>query len=67
MELAVVRALLESEDIVFQIKDELSIQINPFYSNALGGIKLYVQEKDLEKTLHLLSETNHQEINTNED
>ena len=30
------------------IKDELTIQVQPFYSNAIGGAKLQVRESDVD-------------------
>ncbi len=37
---------LQSEGIKCYLVDEHSVTINPMYSNALGGIKLVVAEKD---------------------
>ncbi|MEN8225742.1 MAG: DUF2007 domain-containing protein [Bacteroidota bacterium] len=48
---------LESEDIPVQIRDELTAQVNNFYSNAIGGVKLLVQEKDFSRALELLIES----------
>lgn len=55
-ELAVVRARLESEDIECNVLNELTAQVAPYYSNAIGGILLQVKESDLPKTLELLKE-----------
>ena len=55
-ELAVPRARLESEGIECRVLDELTVQVNPFYSNAIGGIKLQVREKDLEQARAILKE-----------
>jgi hypothetical protein len=41
------KAKLESEGIEVQIKDEYTVQMNNFYSNALGGVKIQVQKKNL--------------------
>lgn len=38
------------------MKDELIAQVNPFYSNAVGGVKLQVKESDLELALEILNE-----------
>jgi hypothetical protein len=56
-ELAVIRGRLESEGIECFVKDELTVQVNPFYSNAIGGVKLQVKESDLEKAMEILRET----------
>ena len=54
-EAAIIRSRLESEGIACFLKNELSIQINPFYSNALGGVELQVDESDLERAQEVLS------------
>ncbi len=53
-ELAILRGRLELEGIEYFIQDELSVQIRPGYSNAIGGVKLQVKESDIEKTLEIL-------------
>ena len=55
-ELAVIRGRLESEGIQCFAQDEMTIQVYPFYSNAIGGIKLKVKESDLVQTLEILKE-----------
>ena len=56
-ELAILRSRLESEGIECFVKDELTIETYPFYSNALGGLKLQVKQSDLKKTIQILKET----------
>lgn len=56
-EIAVIRGRLESEDITCFVKDELTVQVNPFYSNAIGGVKLQVKESDLNHAVKILKET----------
>jgi hypothetical protein len=46
-EVAIIKGRLESEGIECFIKDELTIQVNNFFSNAIGGIKLQVRENDV--------------------
>lgn len=53
-EAIVIRSLLESEGIECSLKDELTAQVNPFYSNAIGGVKLQVKESDLTDALIVL-------------
>jgi len=48
---------LESEGIQTKIKDELTAQVNNFYSNAIGGVKLFVKESDSKRTLEILKES----------
>ena len=55
-ELVVIKARLESEGVLYNVKDELLTQINPFYSNAIGGVKLQVKEEDLQQALKILEE-----------
>jgi DNA-directed RNA polymerase subunit RPC12/RpoP len=54
-ELSMAKSFLESQGIVCSIKDEFTIQVNPFYSNAIGGIKLQVLEHQLEQAQELLN------------
>ncbi|MDR1810608.1 MAG: DUF2007 domain-containing protein [Prevotella sp.] len=56
-EMYVIRWRLEMEGIECYAKDELTVQVNPFYSNALGGVKLQVRESDLEKAAAVLKES----------
>src|SRR3989344_3233286 len=56
IELAVIRSRLEAEGIACFIQDELTTQVNPFYSNAIGGAKLKVRESDQEAALEILKE-----------
>ncbi len=55
-ELTIIRAHLESEGIECFVKDELTTQVNPFYSNAIGGIKLQVRQSDVVFATEILKE-----------
>lgn len=55
-EVLVLRGRLESEGIQCFVPDEQTIQMHPFYSNALGGLRLQVLEKDFEKAATILKE-----------
>ncbi|MFI5204532.1 MAG: DUF2007 domain-containing protein [Flavobacteriales bacterium] len=55
-EVPVAKALLEAEDIECVIQDEVTIGAHPFYSNAIGGIKLLVHENDVELATQILTE-----------
>ncbi|MEO8067347.1 MAG: hypothetical protein ABI599_06610 [Flavobacteriales bacterium] len=55
-EMAVYRARLEWEGIECFAKDENIVSANPFYSNAVGGIKLQVPLADLQRARELLVE-----------
>ncbi|MGB0887081.1 MAG: DUF2007 domain-containing protein [Vicingaceae bacterium] len=47
---------LESEGINCYLQDEHSISIDPMHSYALGGIKLQINDADIEKTKAALKE-----------
>lgn len=49
-----VKAYLESEEIIVVIQDSLTIQVHNFYSNAVGGVKLFVPNEQVELALDLL-------------
>jgi len=49
-----VKGLLQSADIEVFLKDELTAQVNPYYSSAIGGVKVQVMEKDLKNALLIL-------------
>lgn len=46
---------LESEDISVQITDELTVQVYALYSHAIGGVKIWVQEDELQKAHKILT------------
>lgn len=52
----VIRGKLESEGINCMLKDELTIQIDNFYSNALNGVKLQVPEEHAEAAKMIMKE-----------
>jgi len=56
-EVAIIRGRLEAEGITCFVKDELTVQVNPFYSNAIGGVKLQVLERDLNQAVEILKDT----------
>lgn len=51
------KGVLESEGVAVFIKDEMTAQVNNFYSTAIGGVKLQVSEEDQERALQILKET----------
>jgi len=50
------KAFLENHQIVCFLQDEHIVGVNPFYANAVGGIKLNVHPDHAEKALLLLTE-----------
>ncbi len=49
-----VKAYLESEGIETEIRDEMTVNANPLYSNAIGGVKLLVKEEDYVSGIEVL-------------
>lgn len=47
---------LESEGFQIFLKDELTVQVDNFISNAVGGVKLQVFEEDAEAAIKILEE-----------
>lgn len=52
----ILKIKLESEDITCFLFDENIVSINPLYSNLVGGIKLKINEEDLERAKEIVSE-----------
>ncbi|MFY7990550.1 MAG: putative signal transducing protein [Fluviicola sp.] len=50
----IVKNALEAEGISCYIRDEHTLTVNPLYNAALGGIKLCVQESDVESAHKIL-------------
>ena len=50
------KAKLESAGIPCILMDENTILVQPFYSNAIGGIKLQVNESEAEQALQILAD-----------
>ena len=48
------KSLLEASGIEVIVIDEMTIQVYNFYSNAIGGVKLYVESSNVEEALLLL-------------
>ncbi|HBK33156.1 MAG TPA: hypothetical protein DDZ78_16265, partial [Porphyromonadaceae bacterium] len=45
----ILQTKLEDEGIPTFLKDEKTVQVYNFYSNAIGGVKLQVWEKDTQR------------------
>lgn len=58
---------LESEGIEVFVKDELTVQVHNFYSNAIGGIRLQVPAEDFERAKTILLENGLLEETENKD
>jgi predicted RNA-binding Zn-ribbon protein involved in translation (DUF1610 family) len=55
-EATIYKGKLESEGIEVFMRDNATIDANPLYSNAVGGIKLYVKNEDAEIAKQILSQ-----------
>lgn len=54
-EAQIFRAKLESEGIKVYLRDHHTVDSNPIWSNAVGGVKLYVKSEDFVKAAEILS------------
>ena len=52
----IIKGRLESEGIKVTLKDENTVGVEPFASNAIGGIKLQVYSADKEKAQSIYNE-----------
>ena len=55
-EIAVLRHRLEQEKVAYFFENETMLSVAPFYSYALGGIRLKVHPEDLPKVREILTE-----------
>lgn len=51
-------SLLESEGIKCFLDDQYTVAVNPFLSNAIGGIKLNIMSSDVEKAMEIIKAVN---------
>lgn len=54
-EATIYKGKIESEGIEVYMRDTATVDANPLYSNAIGGVKLYVKNEDAEKAIQILS------------
>jgi hypothetical protein len=57
-EIVVLKHRLDQEEIQYYFENETMSSIAPFYSNALGGIKLKIHTNDFERVQNILDELN---------
>lgn len=58
-EYAVLKLLFDQEEIRYFFQNETMISVFPFYSNAIGGIRLMVHEEDIEVAKQIIKDLNH--------
>lgn len=61
----IIKGKLESEGITVILKDENTVSIDPFASNALGGIKLQVYDSDRERAQEIFNEVRNYAVDEN--
>jgi hypothetical protein len=49
-----IEGYLNSQGIETSLKDEMTVQVNTAYSNAVGGVKVLVRASDYDHTIQLL-------------
>ncbi|HOZ75869.1 MAG TPA: DUF2007 domain-containing protein [Flavobacterium sp.] len=55
-EIVVLKHRLEQENIAYFFENETTLSVAPFYSTALGGIRLKVHQNDFEAVRQILEE-----------
>lgn len=55
-EAIIYKGKLESEGIAVFMRDNYTVDSNPLYSNAVGGVKLFVNQKDYTKAKDIISQ-----------
>ncbi|WMI68992.1 putative signal transducing protein [Mangrovimonas sp. YM274] len=63
-ELTVAKTLLEANNIPYLVKDELTVQVHNFYSNAIGGIKLEVPDARAQEAIDILIDSGYENFVT---
>lgn len=53
-EAVIFKGKLESEGIEVYLRDNYTVDTDPMVSNAIGGVKLFVAEKDFENAINIL-------------
>jgi hypothetical protein len=61
------KGYLESNGIESILKDEMTVSVNNFYSNAVGGIKLLVNDSNYENGIQLLKDAGYISDNKTKD
>ncbi len=64
-EAIVFKGKLESEGIEVFMRDNNTVDANPLYSNAIGGVKLFVNQKDYSKAKDILSQVSQFSLDDN--
>lgn len=65
-EALIIKGKLESEGIKVFMRDNNTIDSNPIYSNAIGGVKLFVRSQDFQKANETLSKISQYSLDDNQ-
>ena len=66
-EAQIIKGKLEFEGISVYVRDNNTIDANPLYSNAIGGVKLYVNKDDEVRTQSILSKISQYSLDDNDE
>lgn len=64
-EAIIIKGKLESEGIEVFMRDNNTVDANPLYSNAIGGVKLFVNHKDYFKAQDIISQVSPYSLDDN--
>jgi len=64
-EAIIFKGKLESEGIDAFLKDNNTVDANPLYSNAIGGVKLFVRQEDFDRAKDVISEVSKYSLDDN--
>lgn len=65
IEAHIAKGRLEAEGILCFLGDENIVSVHPFYSNAVGGVKLKVREAEAERAVEILEQIRGEEAAPN--
>ena len=65
-EARIFKGKLESEGIEVFMRDNNTVDSNPLYSNAVGGVKLFVKNDNFDKATDILSKISQYSLDDNE-
>jgi len=65
-EAIIFKGKLESEGIEVFLRDNNTVDSNPLYSNAVGGVKLFVKNDDFDKATDIFSNISKYSLDDNE-
>lgn len=64
-EAIIFKGKLESEGIEVFMRDNYTVDTNPLYSNAVGGVKLFVNREDYSKAKEVISQVSKYSLDEN--